>query len=106
MLSVPHRTPEQRAAALASAQRVRQVQAQVKQMLKTGELGCSEVLGRIDEADAIARLRVVDLLQSLPRVGPVGARRAMERLGIAPSRRLAGLGPRQLQALRDEFGPG
>lgn len=101
-MAVPERTDEQRRAALAEAQRVRGVQAQLKQMLKTGEVTFADVLARAADADEVARLRVADALRSLPRIGPVRARRLMERLDIAASRRLGGLGERQKAALLDE----
>jgi len=102
-MAVPERTSAQRSVALAQAQRVRQVQAQVKQMLKTGEISLADVLARADRSDEIARLRVARVLESMPRVGPVTARRMMERLDIAASRRVGGLGPRQRDALLAEF---
>ena len=102
-MAVPERSPEQRAAALAEAQRVRQVHAEVRQRLKAGEIGLDDLLARADQSDEIARMRVAKVLESLPRVGPVTARRMMERLDIAASRRLGGLGPRQRTALLAEF---
>lgn len=102
-MSVPQRSSAQRSAALAEAQRVRQVQAQVKHMLKSGEISLRDILARADRSDEIARLRVARVLQSMPRVGPVTARRMMERLDIAASRRIGGLGPRQRDALLAEF---
>ncbi len=102
-MGVPQRSDEQRRAALAEAQRVRQVQAQVKQMLKTGEVGLADVLDRADDADEVARLRVADVLRALPRIGPIRSRRLMEALDIAASRRLGGLGPNQRRALLDEL---
>lgn len=103
MVGVPERTADERQAALARAQQVRQVQAEVKHMLKTGEVGLAEVLDRADDAEEIARMRVSAVLQSLPRIGPVRSRRLMESLDIAASRRLGGLGPRQRAALLDEL---
>ncbi len=49
-------------------------------------------------------MRVVDLLQSMPGLGKVRARQTMERLGIAESRRVRGLGTKQVAALQREFG--
>lgn len=102
-MAVPERSDDQRRQALAEAQRVRGVQAEVKQMLKAGEVSFAEVLTRAGDADEVARLRVIDALKSLPRIGPVRARRLMERLDIAASRRLGGLGERQTAALLDEL---
>ena len=50
-------------------------------------------------------MRVVDLLQSMPGLGKVRARQMMERLGIAESRRVRGLGTKQVAALEREFAP-
>ena len=50
-------------------------------------------------------MRVVDLLQSMPGLGKVRARQVMERLGIAESRRVRGLGTKQIASLEREFAP-
>lgn len=102
-MAVPERTSAQRAAALEQAQRVRRVQAQIKQLLTSGEVSLGDVLARADQSDEVARLKVARVLEALPRVGPVTARRAMERLDIAASRRIGGLGARQREALLAEF---
>ena len=44
------------------------------------------------------------MLESLPGVGKVRARQIMEQLGISESRRVRGLGAKQLAALEREFG--
>jgi hypothetical protein len=102
-MAVPRRTHAQRQDALARAQQVREVQARVKQLLADGEIDLAAVLARADDADEIARMRVEAVLRALPRIGPVRSRRAMERLDIAATRRLGGLGPRQREALLREF---
>lgn len=102
-MAVPERSDAQRTAALERAQHVRTVQAEVKQMLKSGEVDLARVLDRADDADEMSRMRVSAVLRSLPRIGPVRARRIMERLDIASTRRLGGLGPRQREALLEEF---
>ncbi len=48
-------------------------------------------------------MKVSALLESMPGVGKVRAAQLMERLEIAPSRRLRGLGERQRRALLTEF---
>ena len=53
----------------------------------------------------IGKMKVVDLLQSMPGLGKVRARQLMERLGIAESRRVRGLGTKQVAALEREFAP-
>ena len=50
-------------------------------------------------------MRVVELLQSMPGLGKVRAKQVMERLGIAETRRVRGLGIKQVAALEREFAP-
>lgn len=102
-MAVPERTDEQRRAALARAQEVRSTRASIKQMLKTGEVTLADLLARVDDNDVVAGMPVSDVLRALPRMGPVRSRRLMERLDIAASRRLGGLGHRQRRALLDEL---
>lgn len=73
-------------------------------MLKAGEIGLGDVLERADDAEEVARMRVAAVLQSLPRIGPVRAQQVMERLHIARTRRLGGLGARQREGLVERFG--
>ena len=44
------------------------------------------------------------MLESLPGVGKVKARRLMEDIGIADNRRVRGLGAQQRKALLEELG--
>jgi hypothetical protein len=81
----------------------RQWRATVKRRLKTGEIDLHEVLKQASDDQVIARTRVLEILESMPQVGPVRARRLMERLDISPSRRLRGLGVNQRERLLAEF---
>lgn len=103
-MALPKLTAEQRAAALAKAAQARQIRAEVKNRLKTSGASLAEVLDQSKANEIIAKLKVKDLLQALPGVGAVRAREIMERIGIAESRRLRGLGANQIQALLREFG--
>ena len=105
-MALPILTPEQRQAALEKAAQARQLRAEVKNRLKTGGTTLAEVLQESRANEIIAKLRVRDLLQSLPTVGKVRAKEIMDRIGIADSRRLRGLGANQIQALLKEFGGG
>ena len=51
-------------------------------------------------------MRVSELLQSMPGIGKVRARQVMEKLKISETRRVRGLGAKQVAALVDEFGRG
>ncbi len=53
--------------------------------------------------DVLAHVKVVDLLKSVPRVGDKRAADVMERLDIAPNRRIRGLGRHQVAGLKAEF---
>ena len=63
----------------------------------------SEALDEAAEDDVLAHVKVVDLLKALPRVGEKRAAEIMERLDIAPNRRIRGLGRHQIAGLRAEF---
>ena len=103
-MPVPPLTPEQRQDALAKAAAARRERADVRNRLKHSGASLFDVieLGRTD--DVIGKMRVSALLESMPGVGKVRARTIMERVGIAESRRVRGLGPHQIAALRMEFG--
>jgi len=98
-MAPPKLTPEQRAAALAKAAAARQQRALVKAALKDGSLRPAELLAKAGSDPAIGGLKVSAALTSLPGLGKVKAARLMERLGIAESRRLRGLGAKQREAL-------
>lgn len=82
----------------------RKARADVKAKLKHHKISLSEVLAEGQESDVIGKMKVSALLESLPGVGKVRAKQIMERLNIAESRRVRGLGANQRSALEREFG--
>jgi hypothetical protein len=104
MANPPALTPEQRAAALQKAAEARAARAELKEKLKMGSVTLSDALAKADSSDVIGKLKVLALLESLPGVGKVKARRIMEDIGISESRRVRGLGPQQRQALLTQLG--
>jgi hypothetical protein len=100
----PALTPEQRQAALAKAAAARRQRAEVKDKLKMGSLTLRELFEQGDRDETLAKLKVVSVLESLPGVGKVRARRLMQELDISESRRLRGLGRNQREALLGRFG--
>lgn len=104
-IALPKLTPEQRQAALAKAGAARQVRAEVKNRVKHSGATLSEVIAEARGNEFVAKIKVIDLLRSMPGVGAVKAREIMDRVGIADSRRLRGLGANQIKALLDEFKP-
>jgi hypothetical protein len=103
-VALPPLTPDQRAAALEKAARARKERAEVKARLKKAELTLSQVLKDGQTDDILGKMKVSALLEAVPGIGKVRARQIMERLGIAESRRVRGLGANQRAALESEFG--
>lgn len=104
-MALPPLTPEQRQAALDKAAASRRERAEVKNRLKNSGASIMDVVHEGQDNEVIGKMRVVELLQSVPGLGKVRARQVMERLGIAESRRVRGLGIKQVAALQREFGP-
>ena len=102
-MALPPLTPEQRAAALEKAAAARKARADLKLRLKSHGTSLAEVLDSGDTDDAVGKMKVVAVLEAMPGVGKVRAAQIMERLEIAPSRRLRGLGDRQRKALLADF---
>jgi hypothetical protein len=100
----PSLTPEQRQAALEKAAVARRQRAEVKEKLKANSLSLRELFEQGDRDETLAKLKVVSVLESLPGVGKVRARRLMQELDISESRRLRGLGRNQREALLERFG--
>lgn len=53
--------------------------------------------------ETIAKMKVLAVLESLPGLGKVKARRLMEEIGIADTRRVQGLGANQRKALLERL---
>jgi len=99
----PKLTAQQRAAALAKSTASRQVRAAVKARVKLGELSLSAVFDLAQNDEAIAKMRVAELLESFAGVGKIRALAMLERLQISQTRRVQGLGIAQRQNLLKEF---
>lgn len=101
----PKLTPEERVRALAKAKESRLIRASVKARVKTGELSITDVLTMAKSDEAVAKMRVLELVESIAGVGKIRARSTLERLEISLTRRLQGLGNRQAKVLSQEFAP-
>ena len=99
----PQLTAEQRQEALFKAAASRKRRAEVKIKIKNGEFSIDTVLEIAKNEDAIAKMRVKELLESMSGVGKIRAQALMERLNISPTRRIQGLGRHQIKELRNEF---
>lgn len=99
----PALTPEQRQAALDKAAAARRERAELKEKLKMGSVNLRELLNLADAHEVVAKMKVLAVLESLPGVGKVKARRTMEEIGISETRRVRGLGDQQRTKLLDAF---
>jgi guanylate kinase len=99
----PQLTAQQRQEALLKATASRKRRAEVKIKIKNGEFSMDTVLEIAKNEDAIAKMRVKELLESMSGVGKIRAQALMERLNISPTRRIQGLGRHQIKELRNEF---
>ncbi|MEJ7756136.1 MAG: integration host factor, actinobacterial type [Nocardioidaceae bacterium] len=102
-MALPPLTDEQRRAALQKAAAARRERAEIKNRLKHSGGSLPEVLHQGRTNDVVGKMKVVDLLQSVPGLGKVRAKQVMERIGIAETRRVRGLGTNQIAALEREF---
>ena len=103
MSNPPKLSADVRAAALAKATEARRARRELKQMLKMRSLTLADVLDKADTDETVANTKTLSVIESLPGVGKVTARRVMEDIGIAENRRLRGLGQKQRAELLARF---
>jgi guanylate kinase len=99
----PQLSPEERSKALELAKLARQERALYKSGIAKGEIAFREVFEASLTSEPIAKMRIAELLESLPGYGKIRAHSLMERLNISPTRRVRGLGRHQRDALLKEF---
>lgn len=103
-MALPTLTPEQRADALKKAAIARKKRAEVKAELKSGKRTLADVLKAAEGDDIVGKMKVTNVLESLPGVGKMRAQKTMEELDISATRRVRGLGSKQRQLLLEKFG--
>lgn len=99
-MALPELTPEQRAANLAKANKLRAARKDLKRDVKQGWVKFSQAL---DKPEA-QRIPVKQLIESVPNIGERKAELVMAMVGINYRRRVQGLGPRQREKLIDILG--
>ncbi len=99
----PELSPDQRQAALAKAGAARRLRAELKDKLKMGSTSLPELFDLAGTDETVAKMKVLTVLESLPGLGKVKARRLMEELKISESRRIRGLGSQQRETLLKRF---
>lgn len=93
----PFLSNEERRAALAKAAESRKKRAAFKVEIKSGKRHWIEAFHSDDEA--IKKLRIKELLQSLPGFGEIRALNILDKAGISHARRVQGVGRSQYENL-------
>jgi len=101
-MPLPTLNEEQRKQALAKAAEARRKRAEIKGELKSGKRNLKDILETSGD-DTVGKMKVSTVLESLPGVGKVKARKLMEHHDISATRRVRGLGAKQRAALLAEF---
>ena len=101
-MPLPTLNEEQRREALAKAAEARKKRAEIKGELKSGKRGLKDILETHGD-NTVGKMKVSTVLESLPGVGKVKARRTMDEIGISETRRVRGLGDQQRSKLLDTF---
>src|SRR3954470_5061612 len=101
-MPLPTLNEEQRRQALAKAAEARRNRAEIKGDLKSGKPNLKDILETPGD-DTVGKMKVSTVLESLPGVGKVKARKLMEQLDISSTRPVRGLGAKQRAHLLDEF---
>jgi signal recognition particle GTPase len=99
----PTLSPEQRQAALEKAAAARKQRAELKDRLKMGSVTLKELLDQGQNNEVIGKMKVLAVLESLPGLGKVKARRVMDEVGISDTRRVQGLGEQQRRKLLEKL---
>ncbi|PKQ21361.1 MAG: integration host factor [Actinobacteria bacterium HGW-Actinobacteria-6] len=102
-MALPNLSEADRKAALKKAAEARQKRAALRQEIKSGKVDFTAVMKRSDDP-IVARMKVSTLLESLPGFGKAKAAKIMDELEISESRRVQGLGARQLEMLMQRLG--
>ncbi|CAB4886852.1 unannotated protein [freshwater metagenome] len=99
----PKLSDEERKHALELAKKARQERAHYKNELNRGQMTLGTFISIAAENEVLGKMRVAELLESLPGYGKIRAHALMERFNISPTRRVQGLGHHQRSALLREF---
>ena len=93
----PNLTTQERRDALRAAVAARRSRAAFKEEIKVGKKSWKDAFSAQDES--IKKMRVRELIESLPGVGEVRAKNILEKAGISPTRRVGGVGRSQYEKL-------
>jgi guanylate kinase len=94
---------EDRRRALELSKESRQVRAKYKGLINSGELSIIDFLSMAESNSILGKMRVRDLLESVPGYGKVRVENLMKKSEISPTRRVQGLGKKQRSSLIEHF---
>jgi hypothetical protein len=103
-MSPPVNTSAERSATIERARTIRNEMADVRARLARGSLLLTDALSNPNPDAAVNRLYVVKLLESLPEIGKIRARRVMGDIGIAEKCRVLELKSNQRSMLITKLG--
>lgn len=99
----PEMSDEDRRRALELSKESRQVRAKYKGLINSGELSITDFLSMAESNSILGKMRVKDLLESVPGYGKVRVENLMKKSEISPTRRVQGLGKKQRSSLIEHF---
>ena len=97
MMKPPHLSIEERKAALLKAVKARKIRSDFKLQVKNKQIRWHEAFESTEEA--IQKMRIKELLESIPSFGSTRAENILDQIGISHSRRIKGIGIRQKSEL-------
>lgn len=92
---LPKLTMDERLHALERAMEARRARTELKNLMKSGEVSVTDAI----QDSRAEKMRVKAFLMAVPGIGDKKADKIMRSLGIAPNRRVRGLGRNQRAAL-------
>lgn len=95
--AAPERSLNQRMDALARANHIRTMRAQLKRDLKAGRLSIHKLL--LDPPEYIETAKVCDMMLAVPKYGRVKVNKILAHCRISPSKTFGGLSERQRSEL-------
>ena len=97
----PKLSDQARAAAAAKAVMARRERSETKELLATGKISLFDLFA--DKRESVTRMKLSDALKAVPGVGNKRADQIFMKTGISKSRRIAGVGRKQIELLRQEL---
>lgn len=101
MASSSGSTPNGREEALALAQQLRAARESVTERIRSGDIDVREVLG--SEDPLVGRVKVVSVVENVPGLGKVKARRILDEVGVSAALKIHQLDGATRRALLDHL---